>query len=192
MFKTHFAMFMAGITVGAAAAWLYAKKHYEKIAQEEIDSVKAAYGKGVSLLDNSSMHPSSIVAEELFSPEYTKRFTDAAKTEKEGKKNYAKPDKKEKQMRKDISDTPYVISPDAFGEFDDYVLISLTYYSDGVLTDEDDEPIDDIEGIVGKDYASHFGEYEEDSVFIRNDRMKCDYEILRDLRKYTDVLVNKH
>lgn len=95
-------------------------------------------------------------------------------------------------MRKDISDTPYVISPDAFGEFDDYVLISLTYYSDGVLTDEDDEPIDDIEGIVGKDYASHFGEYEEDSVFIRNDRMKCDYEILRDLRKYTDVLVNKH
>lgn len=192
MYKTHFAMFMAGITVGAAAAWLYAKKRYEKIAQEEIDSVKAAYGKGVSLLDNSSMHPSSIVAEELFSPEYTKRFTDAAKTEKEGKKNYAKPDKKEKQMRKDISDTPYVISPDAFGEFDDYVLISLTYYSDGVLTDEDDEPIDDIEGIVGKDYASHFGEYEEDSVFIRNDRMKCDYEILRDLRKYTDVLVNKH
>lgn len=192
MFKTHFAMFMAGITVGAAAAWLYAKKHYEKIAQEEIDSVKAAYGKGVSLLDNSSMHPSSIVAEELFGPEFTKRFTDAAKTEKEGKKNYAKPDKKEKQMRKDISDTPYVISPDAFGEFDDYVLISLTYYSDGVLTDEDDEPIDDIEGIVGKDYASHFGEYEEDSVFIRNDRMKCDYEILRDLRKYTDVLVNKH
>ena len=33
------------------------------------------YGN-VALLDIASMHPSSIVAEELFGPEYTKRFND--------------------------------------------------------------------------------------------------------------------
>lgn len=34
----------------------------------------------------------------------------------------------------------------------------------------------------------HFGEYEEDAVFVRNDAKKCDYEILKDLRRFCDVL----
>ena len=43
MSKINFAMFMAGLTIGSAATWLCLKKRYEQIAQEEIDSVKAAY-----------------------------------------------------------------------------------------------------------------------------------------------------
>ena len=56
-----------------------------------------------------------------------------------------------------------------------------------IITDENDEPIDDIDDIVGSDFAEHFGEYEDDSVFIRNDRLQCDYEILRDDRNYADI-----
>ena len=41
--------------------------------------------------------------------------------------------------------------------------------------------------IVGLDSLTHFGEYEDDSVFVRNDVMKCDYEILLDHRNYKDV-----
>lgn len=70
---------------------------------------------------------------------------------------------------------------------DGYERISLTYYADGVLADEDNEPVDDIEEIVG-DGLEHFGEYEEDSVFVRNDAKKCDYEILRDLRTFAEVV----
>lgn len=80
-------------------------------------------------------------------------------------------------------DTPYVISPDEYGECG-YETISLTYYSDGVLADENDELVDNTVETVGKDYISHFGEYEDDSVFIRNDSKKCDYEILRDYKSY--------
>ena len=46
MSKTSFAMFLAGATVGAAATWLCLKRYYEQIAQEEIDSVKAAFRGG--------------------------------------------------------------------------------------------------------------------------------------------------
>ena len=56
-----------------------------------------------------------------------------------------------------------------------------------ILTDEDDEIVEDIEDKIGFDALSHFGEYEEDSVFVRNDRIKCDYEILLDQRKYSEV-----
>ena len=88
------------------------------------------------------------------------------------------------------SEKPYVISPDEFGEFEDYEKISLIYYNDGVLTDENNEIVDDINEIVGEDSLKHFGEYEEDSVFVRNDKLKCDYEILYDLRKYKNVSDN--
>ena len=84
-------------------------------------------------------------------------------------------------------DQHYIIRPDEFGEYDDYDAISLTYYADHILTDEDDEIVEDIEDKIGFDALSHFGEYEEDSVFVRNDRIKCDYEILLDQRKYSEV-----
>ena len=90
-------------------------------------------------------------------------------------------------INKVTRDQHYIIRPDEFGEYDDYDAISLTYYADHILTDEDDEIVEDIEDKIGFDALSHFGEYEEDSVFVRNDRIKCDYEILLDQRKYSEV-----
>ena len=66
--------------------------------------------------------------------------------------------------------------------------ISLTYYADGVLADENDEVIEDVEDAVGIDSLNRFGEYEDDSVFVRNDARKCDYEILLDQRTYSEVV----
>lgn len=50
---------------------------------------------------------------------------------------------------------------------------------------------DEIEETVGKGSLTHFGEYEPDSVFVRNDRLKVDYEILMDQRTYAQVLEEK-
>ena len=86
---------------------------------------------------------------------------------------------------------PYVIAPEEFGEIDDYGTCSLTYYADEVLADELDEMVENIDDAVGIESLSHFGEYEDDSVFVRNDRLMCDYEILLDTRRYTDILKAK-
>ena len=53
---------------------------------------------------------------------------------------------------------------------------------------EDDEKVEDVDNVVGLESLAHFGEYEDDSVFVRNDRLKCDYEILLDQRTYSDVI----
>ena len=82
---------------------------------------------------------------------------------------------------------PYVVSPEEFGDIDEYETKSLTYWQDGVLTDEDDEVVEDVESLVTKDALTHFGEYEDDSVFVRNDEQGIDYEILLDTRRYADV-----
>ena len=46
---------------------------------------------------------------------------------------------------------------------------------------------EDYEEHIGDDALGHFGEYEDDSVFVRNDEEQTDYEILLDGRNYHDV-----
>ena len=194
MTKTNFAMFLAGATVGAAAAWVCLKKRYEQIAQEEIDSVKAVY----SVKKEPTAHDidnDEIQEENQYKADIAKLKPDlvkyAAKLQEEGYVNYSEHSKKNIEEIKEESMTgePYVISPDEFGTFSDYTTISLVYYDgDEVLADEEDEIVEDLTDTVGEDFAEHFGEYEDDSVFIRNERLRCDYEILRDNRSYSDVV----
>lgn len=201
--STGFA-FVAGLTIGAAGAWYYLKDKYAKLAEEEIASVKAAYAKrekptteekaghfpqnctdrplanikdseqtleAVSLVNAAkNMDKGSIT-------EYTQRLQEA------GYKDYSRTiDEKPSGTPGEV---PYVISPDEFGELEDYTKVSLTYFADGVLADECGEIVDDVEEIIG-DGLDHFGEYEDDSVFVRSDAKRCDYEILKDLRDFSD------
>lgn len=191
--STGFA-FVAGLTIGAAGAWYYLEDKYAKLAEEEIASVKAAYAKrekptteekagqfpkkrteqtleAVSLVNAAkNMDKGSIT-------EYTQRLQEA------GYKDYSRTiDEKPSGTPGEV---PYVISPDEFGELEDYTKISLTYFADGVLADECGEIVDDVEEIIG-DGLDHFGEYEDDSVFVRSDAKRCDYEILKDLRDFSD------
>lgn len=178
----NFLIFATGAAIGSVVTWKLVKTTYEQIAQEEIDSVKeiykAAAEEALSILDEA----------------------DKAQADYESGATDVKPDLKEyankiselgydgkKEEATTVSDGPYTISPEDFGEFDDYETISLTYYADGVLADEMDEEIEDVEGIVGLDSLETFGEYEDDAVFVRNDELKCDYEILADERKYSDL-----
>jgi len=199
----NFMMFVLGVAVGSVVTWRYVEKKYEQIAQDEIDSVKEVFSKREAEFtedtearikaDNAKEKPSVIeYASRLREQGYT-NYSDMADEKpeemKEAPMTVDKPEEvKEESMDIDI---PYVIPPEEFGEFDDYEKVGLTYYADQVLTDDDDELVGDIEDTVGFDSLSHFGEYEDDSVFIRNDRLKCDYEILLDQRKYSDVINRK-
>lgn len=186
---TGFVMFVLGAAVGSVVTWQYTKKKYEQIAQEEIDSVKEIFSKRESAADVEITDPEPHTAK-IGKPEEKPDITEyAARLERDGYTNYSNvgaEQKKEEQETMEIK--PYVISPEEFGEFEDYERISLSYYADQVLADEDDEKVDDVDNVVGLESLTHFGEFEDDSVFVRNDRLKCDYEILLDQRTYSDVM----
>lgn len=188
MSKINFAMFLAGATVGAAGAWFYCKRYYEQIAQEEIDSVKAAFAeRKPDALKNAKKDF------EENSNESNKQKADmaklkpdlvnyAAKLQEQGYTNYSNIGEEDDTVVVE----PYVIPPEEFAN-GDYTAISLTYYSDGVLADDEDERVENIEDTVGVDFAEHFGDYEKDCVHIRNGRRRCDYEICRDNRTFAAV-----
>ena len=172
-----------GAGIGVAGTYSYFKDKYEKLAEEDFNS-RRVFDEDKKEESEEPVAEKTADSRTVDKPNIAEY---AARLQKEGYVNYSDmQDKKQKQ--KIAVDRPYVIQPSDFGEFDDYEKISLTYTADGVLLDDMNEIVDDIEETVGEDSLEHFGEYEDDSVYVRNDAKKCDYEILLDQRNYQEIL----
>lgn len=86
---------------------------------------------------------------------------------------------------------PYIIHQDEYqGNATGYKQEVLTWYvEDSVLTDEDEEPMDDADDIVDLNHMSKFGHGTDDFnvLFVRNDRLQMEYEICRDPGSYEEA-----
>lgn len=183
-------IFILGSLFGSVSTWSYVKKKYEKISKEEIDSVKETFSKLTKKSDNEEFSELSKEAGEKEESSPLKKNSEKQKedyNEYQDIVNYSGYSEPEKKKEVEPVDGPYVISPDECGEYDDYEVLCWTYYADEYLADEDDELVDDIEGTIGYESLRHFGEYEDDVLYVRNDDLNTDYEITLDSRKYADV-----
>ena len=177
---------LAGAAVGSAVTWKIVKTRYERIAQEEIDSVKEFYSKnnGKKTEDSTEETPNKKEENKQLISEYINHISPYTATS----------DDKEQKGGSDSMDKigPQVISPDEYGEILEYETISLTYYADDVLADDMDEVIEDVESVVGYNFADHFDEYgdDPDTVYIVNHRLKCYYEICKDDATYSEIALN--
>mgnify|MGYP003397863718 FL=1 len=199
----NFFTFVTGLVIGSVVTYVVVKDKFEKIAQEEIDSVKEVFGRRIEKEADKKVEKIAKKEVEKIRKEYneydnlTKNYTSYSKNKTEESikdveyEEVCENDEDGVELdeieRASDYDRPYIIEPQEFGALDGYSLITLYHYSDNVLADDCDELVEDLDDVVGEDYASHFGEYEDDCVYVRNDRLKADYEICRDLRKYSDV-----
>lgn len=92
---------------------------------------------------------------------------------------------------------PYVIPYEEYGRKDGQEISSLTYYMCGTLAEDDDNVLDPaaVERIVTRELLeANFtpdadeGAGRENSIYVRNQLLSCDYEILRDYRTYFEVV----
>ena len=190
--------FAAGAAVGSVATWKLVKTKYEQIAQEEIESVREIY------FHNDKDEPYDDPDDETPKVAEIRSYKDLV--DKTDYVNYCENDVeamvKEKakaivdecnnildgSKKVEMEDRPYVIRPDEF-DTNDYHITTLSYYKDGVVADYDTGEVlsdEEVENLVGLESLTRFGEYEEDSVFVRNDSRKTDYQILRDEEAYSD------
>ena len=175
--------FAFGGAVGSVVTWQVLKSRYDQLMQEETQALKEMYAKKASDNTESANDISEdearieAVESKVSYPEFPEGMFD----------DYVA-NVGAYQKREEYESTPYVIPPEEYGEKDNFSQISFTLYADGILADEDDRPVEDIENTVGKESLSHVGEYEQDAVHIRNERLGCDYEVLVDQRTYEEVL----
>lgn len=197
---TNLALFAAGAIVGSAVTWKVIKTKYEQIANEEIESVKEVYSRRYAE-DSVQDEPEEDILEEddeedegddkyieIEDPSYLRDdYVEELKLKQEEIISNERYDNKEEENME--YNVPQVISPEEFGEIEEYETVSLTYYADDVLADESDIPIqeEDIDDMIGYESLTTFGKYEDDSVFVRNDEYETYYEILLDTRNFADL-----
>ena len=182
-------IFIAGAVIGSVVTWKLVKTKYEQIANDEIESVKERF-RDIEMTVKDVVETCN---NEGVNVDISLKDKDIDKCndiiDKNGYRNYStkkdSDNKIEEKEEDEEMEGPYVISPEEFNE-SEYEAETLTYYADGILTDLYDNIIEekDIDGLIGKDSLNHFGEFEDDTVFVRNDEKEIDYEILRDDDKY--------
>lgn len=172
-------IFAAGAAIGSAVTWKLLDAKYAQRAESEIKEIKEYY-EGKYEAD----------PEEAYN-EWAEKNPDLAKEERAEYANLVTNynGMKGGSESVNVGTPPYIIPPEEFDMEDDYETVSLTYYTDGVLSDDDGNIYENREDTVGEDFVNHFGDYAEDpdTVFVRNERLKTDYEICMDYRPYSDV-----
>lgn len=174
--------FIVGATVGSVVTWFVSKQEYEKRMNEEIRSLRK--------IPEEEPKENDIPTNDVETEENDKEvdmMEYARRVKEHGYTQYDTVKPSDKEEGDVIEEGPYTIDPKEFGMTDDYTEISLSLYADGVLADEDDNIVEDVEGTVGRESLNTFGEYEDDAVYVRNDARRCDYEILLDKRRYRDI-----
>ena len=183
-------IFCGGVFIGGFLTWDFFKTKYEKIADEEIASVKETFEhreprpdknykveealKGNDTYINVSPGVAERVIQIIDSNNYRNYSNTAIETDKKG----GTADMELKQ--------PYVITPEQYEDNVDYTKVSLTWYSDEVLEDDWGNVLDP-DDVIGSDALKTFGQYEKDSVFVRDDDEQIDYEVLLDTRSYKET-----
>lgn len=178
-----------GAGIGSVITWKVMETRYNTIIEEEIRSVKETFSKESH--DTEEEKPDD--ATENTEEEEHEKLAAVSDIINQNGYNTMSDEVREEKKKKGNDDTeskkgPHVISPEEFGELG-YPIISLDYYTDDVLMNDRGKIITNAKELVGEDFASHFGEYEDDPdiVYVRNDLQYIDYEICRDYRESSEV-----
>lgn len=172
-------IFCGGVFIGGFLTWDFFKTKYEKIADEEIASVKETFEHREPRPDKNYKVEEALKGDDAYvniidSSGYRNYSNTAIETDKKG----GTADMELKQ--------PYVITPEQYEDNVDYTKVSLTWYNDEVLEDDWGNVLDP-DDVIGSDALKTFGQYEKDSVFVRDDDEQIDYEVLLDTRSYKET-----
>lgn len=160
-------IFAAGAAIGSLITWKIVKTKYERIAEEEIESVKNVFSRKEK---ENMKKPSAKIADKPSLQEMADQL------------------KKLKYVAEENESKIHVIDADDFGNGEyDYDLISLDYYSDDVLADEFGTEIMNPKDVIGTEALALFGDPDVNTVYVRNDKLKSEYEIVFYDEKFSDI-----
>ena len=183
-------IFCGGVFIGGFLTWDFFKTKYEKIADEEIASVKETFDHREPRPDKNYKVEEALKGNDEYinvSPGVAERIIQII--DSNGYRNYSntaiETDKKGGTADMELKQ-PYVITPEQYEDNVDYTKVSLTWYNDEVLEDDWGNVLDP-DDVIGSDALKTFGQYEKDSVFVRDDDEQIDYEVLLDTRSYKET-----
>lgn len=170
MNRDTFVAALAGAVVGGIAGYFFGRASVRSQAEKDIQEAKEYYKE---VYEKECKKEEELPVGEAEQKAY--RETVKASYISDGDEEV-----EDEEGPVEMSEVPYIIDPDAYitggnKGFGQYVL--HYYAGNGVLVNEKDETID-IESNIGNDFVNHFGEFESNTVFVRNEAQLADYEVL--------------
>ena len=192
---------LGGVLIGASTTYLFTKKSLEKKyreqAEEEIQSVREHY----KLMRKEAPYddPKTALAA------YTERIQELDYMVDNGVEAYEEEEAKyvnqnvfDAEVEIDVTleprshEKPYLLTVQEFmADGDDYDKLTVTYFEeDDTLVDDRDEVVPD-KSVVGEGTFERFGHGSgsPDIVYVRNEQIQTDFEIIRDKQSYHEMIL---
>ena len=179
--------FILGAAAGVASSMFYFKTKYEQKADAEIQEIRDLYAKKSETEEKKEDTPVTshqvTKADDLHATarhisEYTK-YTPKEDAQNETPKDGIHVEKVDfAPMKNPNPPKPYLIDPSDYGQDDNFDPLCWEWYTDGILANENDEIVDDIQEWIG-DGLKVFAETEDNLFWVRNEKYGVDIEVAR-------------
>ena len=189
-FVSFLSVFGAGTLLGVLGTKSYFEKKYKTIADAEIASVKTKFGRIEASKDPGSDFDTEVqisVKEEVKDeltvvPSYVQYNVYSQNLEEDIKKAEA-------EAPSDDNSNVYLIDIDQYDDkIFEYDKVELEYYvDDGVLLDIEENILNPDE-TISIDILDAFAESLESVIYVRNNRIKTDYEIAKVFGSYAELI----
>lgn len=179
-------IFLLGAGAGVGAAYFPLKKFFREKADEEIQSVVDTFHKQY---DRNSEDPEP--EKEEVHEEPTWKAAEKLKVEDIIQKmNYSKLYKLKEERVNLYKEFPYEIGAGEYNEFEaeGWGCGTIRVFTDGIITDNELNPLDDWMEVIGDACLEHFNETEDGILYVRNEKLKSDYEVISDLRTFQEAV----
>ena len=192
-------IFLGGLITGAVITYFAMKNKCEEYIQKEIKEVKDELHNRHNDVENEVIDVEETEEVKDTEDDVTEEIKDTEDAENHQEYNdiineYAPSNEVEisEIEREDDPRFAHIVTPEDFGSIEGYDYDSLYWHPNNVVTNNTDTESrhpDELYNLVGMSWSeieSHFGEYEDDTVFVRNNDLKCDYEILRTIEDFEE------
>lgn len=186
---------LVGAAVGSGVTFIFCKKHFEKLMDEEAE----AFREALEEVDDEETVDISEEAKEFAEKdiETLEEIAEKAREKEDYNKiasKYQKETRKESQKDEKESEWAskvYWITEEEFGsDHDNYDSYCASFYSDGVLADDIHDHEVEPEKIAHLDIRAEFDKGAE-LLYIRDDDASAEYEIQYDERTFAQMLKEK-
>lgn len=183
--------FILGAAAGVASSMFYFKTKYEQKADAEIQEIRDLYAKKTEPEEKKEDAPVTshqlTKADDLHVTarhvsEYTKYIpkteTDQSDQTEEPKDGIYVEKVDFAPMKNPNPPRPYLIDSSDYGQDDNFDPLCWDWYTDGVLANENDEIVDNIQEWIG-DGLKVFAESGDNLFWVRNEKYGVDIEVAR-------------
>jgi len=182
----------SGLVIGGGAGFFVTKKMLEQRFEADLNLQIAEVKDYYKLLRKEGEYAQLIKPEEKLveQPKYEEIISEYSGEDEVENEEAIVVEPYEEERN---ADEPYVISIDEYmNDREDYDKNTVSYFEiDDVLCDDREQVIPDIEATVGTDALTKFGVKSNDNkvVYVRNERLAADFEILLDTRSYSETVM---